>query len=182
VGHGCRVGGRLLGLALAPGVVVVANFLFGVYELPGSIQDLVGTESGKKWGSWDMGERKRPELFWALIVGLSDDLPGFFSDSRMPGQPPYRGRRSTVDSPMVLGFCRVLRRLADHPSACARGVGQTGGASSMRQTGPPAESGALALTNAGAVPPSTHTWESGGCLPTKGATSPTTPPSFTLTT
>jgi hypothetical protein len=37
------VGGRLLGLALAPGLVVVENFFFALDELPGSILYLVGT-------------------------------------------------------------------------------------------------------------------------------------------
>ena len=60
--------------------------------------------------------------------------------------------------------------------------GQTGLTSSIRHTGPPKYIGASDFTKAGASPPSTHTCESGGCLPTSGAINPVRPPISTFTT
>src|SRR5689334_4850731 len=43
--------------------------------------------------------------------------------------------------------------------------------------GPPSYNGPWYLTNVGTLSRDIHTWMSGGCLPTKGAINPCTPPS-----
>src|ERR1019366_2958386 len=53
---------------------------------------------------------------------------------------------------------------------------QTGLARSVFHTGPPMNIGACDRTKAGASPSSIQTWESGGCFPTRGATTPAIPP------
>jgi hypothetical protein len=59
---------------------------------------------------------------------------------------------------------------------------QAGPASWPLQTGPSGYSAVSTRTTAGTLPSVTQMWESAGCLPIMGATTPSTPPNSTLTT
>lgn len=78
-------------------------------------------------------------------------------------------------------LCRTLFRKCHGLDAFVTVFGRIAGtATSIRQIGPSRYNGPSDLTKAGALPLSTHACVSGGCFPMRGATTPATPPIFTL--
>ena len=87
-----------------------------------------------------------------------------------------------VREPAAVRVARRGRAVGAGVSSRRAQRGHTGLASSIRHGGAPSDSGPSNLTNAGASPPRIHTCESGGCLPSRGATIPARPPISIFTT